>query len=146
MDNASGFSQSLLNQRRNKSICSGQQILRLIGDKSDGSARLSNCDALVSRGNKKAASPTTQEGGEGKVEPSPPLKLKQGEGRCLPLKQSGGGGANSGAIRPNCDAATTRPNPSHLTVSRRPLTPVVTFFKRFFIWMKAEVSPVSTFR
>ena len=23
------------------------------------------------------------------------------------LKQSGGGGANSGAIRPNCDAATT---------------------------------------
>ena len=41
----------------------GQQILGLIGDKSDGSARLSNCDAAVSRGNKKAASPTIKEGG-----------------------------------------------------------------------------------
>ena len=35
----------------------GQQILGLIGDKSDGSARLSNCDGAVSR--RKKASPTS---------------------------------------------------------------------------------------
>ena len=83
----------------------GQQILGLIGDKSDGSARLSNCDAAVSRRTKKPAPHPQSRVEDGREYEKVELTLKLNQ--AWVLKQSGGGGANVGTIRPNCDAATT---------------------------------------
>ena len=76
----------------------GQQILGLIGDKSDGSAR--RLTVMLRFQGEIKSRPHRQSWRE--------VELNQ-----PPLKQSGGGGANSGAIRPNCDAALspTKPKP-----------------------------------